>query len=156
MEVRDQEGNVVSLRDVSSTALTATRGNVRTLMGFLRRMKNDSALWVRNLVNLWTRICSISSACLILMLILIELILGSMKTRSFSLRETVKGFRRTSGDVCASISGTLWRSDACEAKLESESAAVSEERTHWRYGRRDCDYREASASCGHGFGGCGR
>ena len=45
----------------------------------------------------------------------------------------------TSGELAASISGTLWRSEAWDAKLERERAAVSDERTHWRYGRRDCD-----------------
>lgn len=60
------------------------------------------------------------------------LIDGSMYTRSFSLRETVNGFRMTSGELAASISGTLCRSEACEAKLDRESAAVSEVRTHCR------------------------
>ena len=63
--------------------------------------------------------------------------LGSMRTRSFSFRATVNGFRRTSGEVCASISGTLCRSEVWEAKFERHSAEVRDERTHWRYGRRD-------------------
>ena len=45
----------------------------------------------------------------------------------------------TSGDDFASISGTLCLSDACEAKSERESAAVSVERTQERYGRSDWD-----------------
>lgn len=102
-------------------------------------MKNASALWVKNRVNLCTSIFSISSACLILMLTRILLMLGSIRTFSFSFRDTVRGFRRTSGELAASISGTLCRSEVCEAKFESARAAVSEERTHWRYGRRDCD-----------------
>lgn len=72
---------------------------------------------------------SISSACLILMLTRTLLILGSMRTLSFSLRETVSGFNRTSGELAASISGTLCLSDACEAKLDSDRAAVREDRT---------------------------
>lgn len=83
-------------------------------------------------MNLCTRMCSISSACLILMLILTLFMLGSMRTRSFSFRATVKGFSKTSGDVCASISGTLCRSEVCDAKLERQRAEVKEERTHWR------------------------
>ena len=67
------------------------------------------------------------------------LTLGSMNTFSFSLRETVNGLRRTSGELAASISGTLCRSEVWDAKLESDKAAVNEERTHKRYGRRDCD-----------------
>jgi hypothetical protein len=63
--------------------------------------------------------------------------LGSINTRSFSLRATVKGLRRTSGDVCASISGTLCLSEVCDAKLERQSAEVKDERTHCRYGRND-------------------
>lgn len=62
---------------------------------------------------------------------------GSIKTFSFSFRAIVSGLSRSSGDVTASISGTLWRSDACEAKFERLRAAVSDERTHWRYGRSD-------------------
>lgn len=110
---------------------------VLTFTGFLLRMKKASARCVKNLVNLCTRICSISSACLILMLIRTLFMLGSMKTRSFSLRAIVKGFRSTSGELAASISGTLCLSEVWDAKSASERAAVREERTHWRYGRRD-------------------
>lgn len=63
--------------------------------------------------------------------------LGSTSTRSFSFRATVKGFRRTSGDEAASISGTLCLSEVCDAKSARERAAVREDRTHWRYGRSD-------------------
>lgn len=90
-------------------------------------------------MNLWTRICSISSACFILMLTRTLLMLGSIKTFSFSFRAIVRGLRRTSGELAASISGTLCLSDVCDAKLERDRAAVSEERTHWRYGRSDWD-----------------
>ena len=103
-----------------------------TLIAFLRRMKNASALWVRNLVNLCTRIFSISSACLILILTRTLLMLGSMRTFSFSFRDTVRGLSRTSGELAASISGTLCRSEVCDAKLERERAAVRDDRTHCR------------------------
>lgn len=52
-----------------------------------------------NRVNLWQRIFSISSACLMAMLNRMELTEGSMRTRSDSLRETMRGWRSTSGDV---------------------------------------------------------
>ncbi len=58
--------------------------------------------------------------------------LGSMRTRSFSFLEMVRGFRSTSGEVCASISGTLWRSEVWDAKLDKHKAEVKEDRTHWR------------------------
>lgn len=67
------------------------------------------------------------------------LIEGSTSTRSSWLRETVNGLSRTSGDDAASISGTLCRSDAWEAKFERERAAVRVDRTQERYGRRDWD-----------------
>lgn len=108
-------------------------------MGFLRRMKKASALCVKKRVNLWTRMCSISSACLIFMLMRTLLMLGSIKTRSFSFLDIVRGFSRSSGELAASISGTLCRSDACDAKLDRVRAAVSDERTHCRYGRSDWD-----------------
>ena len=111
----------------------------RTLTGFLLRMKNDSARWVRKRVNLCTRTCSISSACFMRMLTRTLFMLGSIKTFSFSFLAIVNGFSNTSGDVAASISGTLCLSEAWDAKLESERAAVSEDRTHCRYGRSDCD-----------------
>jgi hypothetical protein len=66
------------------------------------------------------------------MLIRTALILGSIRTFSLSLRETVKGLRRASGEDAASISGTLCLSAICEAKLDSVKAAVKEDRTHWR------------------------
>lgn len=122
-------------RQLNSTLSPST--TQLTLIGFLRKIKNASALCVKNLVNLCTRIFSISSACLILMLIRTLFMLGSMRTRSFSFRATVRGFKRTSGEVWASISGTLWRSEVWDAKLERQSAEVRLERTHWRYGRSD-------------------
>ena len=55
--------------------------------------------------------------------------LGSMKTFSLSFLETVSGFSKTSGELAASTSGTLCRSDAWDAKLERDNAAVSDDRT---------------------------
>lgn len=66
-----------------------------------------------------------------------ELMDGSMRTRSFSLRAIISGFSKTSGEVWASISGTLCRSEVWDAKFESVRAEVREERTAWRYGRSD-------------------
>lgn len=112
---------------------------IYTLTGFLLKIKNASALCVKNRVNLCTRIFSISSACLIFKLMRTELIEGSMRTRSFSLRAIISGLSKTSGEVWASISGTLCRSEVCDAKFESVRAEVREERTAWRYGRSDWD-----------------
>jgi hypothetical protein len=56
--------------------------------------------------------------------------LGSIKTFSFSFRDTVRGLRSSSGELAASISGTLCLSEVWEAKLDIASAAVSEARTH--------------------------
>lgn len=122
-----------------------------TLTGFLRRMKKASALCVKKRVNLCTRMCSISSACLIFMLIRTLLMLGSISTLSFSFLDTVSGLSSTSGELAASISGTLCLSEACDAKLARESAAESDERTHWRYGRRDwdCMHQQAAALLPH-------
>jgi len=58
------------------------------------------------------------------------LILGSIRTLSFSFRATVRGFKSTSGEVCASISGTLCLSEVWDAKFERHKADVREERTH--------------------------
>ena len=52
----------------------------------------------------------------------------------------VRGFNSSSGEVTASISGTLCRSEAWDAKLERDRAAVKDERTHCRYGRSDWDW----------------
>ncbi len=67
-----------------------------TLIGFLRSTMKPSARCIKNRVNLWHKIRSISSACLILMLTRIEFTEGSMSTRSFSLRDIVRGFSNTS------------------------------------------------------------
>lgn len=64
------------------------------------------------------------------MLTLTLFTLGSMRTFSFSFLAIVKGLSSNSGDVAASISGTLCLSDAWDAKFVSESAAVKDDRTH--------------------------
>ena len=73
------------------------------------------------------------------MLTLTLFTLGSIKTFSFSFLAIVNGFNSSSGDVTASISGTLCRSEAWEAKFDKERAAVRDDLTHCRYGRSDCD-----------------
>ena len=116
VEICYEEGNIVSLSEESlSLRYPAVKTKERaslysTFIGFRRSMKKASARCVKKRMNLCTRICSISSACLILMLTLTLLMLGSMSTRSFSLRATCSGFRRISGDDAASTSGTLCRS----------------------------------------------
>ncbi|KAG8890414.1 hypothetical protein FRB98_008449 [Tulasnella sp. 332] len=59
-------------------------------------------------VNLWHKICSISSACLILMLSRTEFIDGSIKTRSLGEREIVSGFNKTSLDDLSSEVGSAY------------------------------------------------
>lgn len=64
--------------------------------GFLLIITNCSARCIRKRVNLCVRISSISSACLIQMLTLTELIDGSISVRSFSFREIVIGWSSSS------------------------------------------------------------
>ena len=101
MVVGYQEGDVVAL--TRAKFKRAYRGTIqimkRTLTGFLLRTMKLSARCIMNRVNLWHSIRSISSACLILMLMRTELTEGSMRTRSFSFREMVRGFKRTSFEV---------------------------------------------------------
>ena len=105
MSVGDEERDVIALRSISLLHKSdGFRGAKRTLMGFLRNTMKLSARCIRNRVNLWQRIRSISSACLILMLTRIELTEGSISTRSFSLRDIVNGFSRTSFDPLHAIS----------------------------------------------------
>ena len=68
----------------------------RTFTAFLLSTMKLSARCIMNRVNLWHSIRSISSACLILILIRTELTDGSMRTRSFSFLEIVRGLSRTS------------------------------------------------------------
>jgi hypothetical protein len=109
-------------------------------------MKKGSALCVKKRVNLCTKICSISSACFIRMLTRTLFTDGSIRTRSSWFRDTVNGLRMSSGDVRASISGTLCLSLACDAKLERDRAAVRVLRTQERYGLSDWDWRGVSGA----------
>lgn len=72
VDMGKEETDVVSLDHRVSTIQkhksTRNKRRRRTLIGFLRRIKKDSARWFRNRVNLCTKMDSISSACLILML----------------------------------------------------------------------------------------
>lgn len=101
VEVCDQEGDVETL-GASQLAIVDQRGRgvksqtTLTAIGFLLRIMKLSARPVMNLVNLWQRIFSISSACLMAMLTRTELMDGSIRTRSLSFREMVRGVRRTS------------------------------------------------------------
>jgi len=79
------------------------KATVRTDTGFRLRTMKLSARCIMNRVNLLHRMRSISSACLILMLNRIELIEGSIRTLSFSFREIIRGFRRTSLDVLEDV-----------------------------------------------------
>lgn len=77
-----------------------------TSTGFLLRITKLSALCIKNLVNLWLKSLSISSACLILMLNRIELTEGSIRTLSFSFLEMIRGWSKTSFEDLASTSGS--------------------------------------------------
>jgi len=99
VSIGDQKRDVVSLEhNVVSKWDRIPNPRILTCTGFLRSTMKLSARCIINRVNLWQRIRSISSACLIFMLIRIELTEGSIRTRSFSLREIVNGLRRTSFD----------------------------------------------------------
>lgn len=64
---------------------------------------------------------------------------GSIKTRSCSFLAIVIGFNKTSGVFPDSISGTLCLSATSDAKSHNDIAAVKDDRTHVRYGRKDED-----------------
>jgi hypothetical protein len=98
MKIGDQKRNIIPLNHINFQTYRPRL----TGIGFLLRMIKLSARPVKNLVNLWARIRSISSACLILMLMRIELMDGSIRTCSFSLRAICSGFRMISGDVLKS------------------------------------------------------
>lgn len=102
--VRDQERDVIALAIQSLIYGRTQENGTRTLTGFRRKTMKFSARCIMNRVNLWQSIRSISSACLILMLSRMELIEGSMRTRSFSLREMVRGWRSTSLDALHRLS----------------------------------------------------
>lgn len=103
VEVGDQEGDVVSLltehKDQSSNTISI-RGDPRklTAIAFLLKITNPSARMVMNRVNFLHKIRSISSACLIAIESLIELILVSIRTRSDSFLEIRRGWRSNSWD----------------------------------------------------------
>ena len=99
MEIGDQKWNIIALNEHTTKGHTGT--------GFLLKMIKFSARPVKNLVNLCAKIRSISSACLILILIRIELMDGSMRTCSFSLRAICSGFKTISEEVLSSA-GLLW------------------------------------------------
>ena len=94
VEVGDQERDVVALQSAPGERRALS---IRlTGIGFLLRITKPSARIIMNLVNLWHRIFSISSACLIAMLSRMELTDGSIRTRSDSFRETITGWRTAS------------------------------------------------------------
>ncbi len=97
-------------------------------------MTKFSALRIMKPMNLWQSNRSISSACLMAMDTRIELMDGSMRTRSLSLREITTGFKSSSGDSFTSISGLLWRSTFCEEKFSRHMAAWSVRLTANKYG----------------------
>jgi hypothetical protein len=111
VEVGDQERDIISLSTHSRTATkqvpnqclhpTLDIGCNTGLTGiaFLLKITNPSARMVMNLVNFLHKILSISSACLIQMDSRIELMDGSMRTRSDSLREMRRGWRRVSCEL---------------------------------------------------------
>ena len=102
VEIGDQERDVVSLANPLATRTKRLKIQ-QTLTGFLLKTTKLSARCIMNLVNLWHKILSISSACLILMLTRMEFTEGSISTRSFSFLEIVSGLRRTSFDVLCGV-----------------------------------------------------
>jgi hypothetical protein len=111
VEVGDQERDVISLSAHNKPTtkcehdqhlylilrIRCSRG--LTGIAFLLKMTNPSARMVMNLVNFLHKILSISSACLMQMDSRIELMDGSMRTRSDSLREMRRGWRRVSCEL---------------------------------------------------------
>jgi hypothetical protein len=67
-----------------------------TSTGFRLKTTKFSALIIMNLINLWQRIFSISSACLIEILMRTELIEASINTFSFSFLEITTGLSNNS------------------------------------------------------------
>ena len=94
-----------------------------------------SLLCMRKRVNLWQRISSISSACLMLMETRTEFTDGSIRQRSCSVLQIVIGLRRSSLDARVSTSGLLWRSTVWEGKLRMQEPASRVDLTQFRYGR---------------------
>lgn len=169
MVVGNQEGDIISLHFLNNRALAKCSvffclgffNSKLTSTGFLRKITKLSALIIKKRENLWHRIRSRSSACLILMLTRTELTEGSIRTFSFSLRLITRGFINSSLDflhvmcmvrrICVlysmrsfaypdSISGVLCLSATWEEKFSKHKAAVKVERTAVRYGRSVLDY----------------
>lgn len=116
MVVGDQERDIISLltyQDRSECCRHKGHCMRVTFTGFLRSTIKLSALCIMNRVNLWHKILSISSACLILILIRIELIEGSINTRSFSFLEIVSGLSSTSCEPLTDVSKTSKRGHNC-------------------------------------------
>lgn len=89
----------------------------QSFIGFRRRIEKFSARRVMKRVKCFVNKLSISFACLIFILILTELIAGSIKIRCISLLVIVKGFIKTSRELCISTSGLLCRSTNILSKL---------------------------------------
>ena len=89
-------------------------------------------------MNLWQRIFSISSACLIANDTRTELTEPSMRHRSWSVRAMVIGLSSNSLLPRTSTSGLLCLSTSCDGKFLRQRAASSVERTVLRYLRCFC------------------
>jgi hypothetical protein len=98
MKICDEEGDVESLHPGSQSEVPhgSTVKDQLTGIGFRLKIMKLSARPVMKRVNLWHKIFSISSACLIAMLTRTELMDGSTITRSLSFREIVSGVSKTS------------------------------------------------------------
>lgn len=87
-----QETNIISLHPYSMfNEIMSLISSKLTGTALRRKTKKFSARCIKNRVNLWQRIFSISSACLILMLTRTALMEHSISTFSFSLRLTTTG-----------------------------------------------------------------
>lgn len=98
VEVREEETNVVALHinRLDYIQQETREREQRTGTGFRRSTTKFSARIIMKRVNLWHRIRSMSSACLILIEKRRELMEASIRTFSFSLREMTTGWRMTS------------------------------------------------------------
>lgn len=97
----DQKTDIITLM-TSTTAAKLLLAQYHTQdywctdTAFLRMTMNCSARCIRNRVNLWHKFSSISSACLILIETRTELMDGSIRQYSFSVRETYTLFNNSS------------------------------------------------------------
>jgi hypothetical protein len=100
MEVGNKEADVVSLESNYNGQFQVDgihdKFGLHTGIGFLRKITKFSARIIKKRVSLWARRVSISSACLILILMRRELMDGSIRTCSFSLRLIITGVKRAS------------------------------------------------------------